>query len=268
MPIVDFERLFLAADNLRNNARVDQAIAAYKEIISLCTQTDEQVHAARAWHQAGVSAAKNILEDGSYYRDAELYFSNAEKIFQALQYQENIGALQRDRAIAADNAGKRTEAQGWFHKSLETLAVANSPAELGMSQIKFGLHLYNQQDYQAAAEQLKNGLKTLEAAPSAGYYFATGLYHLACVKFKLGENTESLELATASLSWFEADHDQHQFEQRTAQLHGLLFVLYYHQGNSSQARKHGQNYQRLLKKFDPLAVKVIEKELEVIARER
>lgn len=265
MPIIDFEQLFFIADNLRNNARVDEAIAAYKEIAGLCTEPDDARHQAHAWHMAGVSAEESVLEEGSYYRDAQGYFDQAEKLFRAVNDQESLGALQRDRAIIADYAGKNSDAENWFQKSLATLSAINNQVELGISQVKFGLHYYKKGDYSTAQKYMSAGLLLLEQEPSAGFYRATGLYDLARVKTKLRSFDEALESATTSLSWFEADHGGFEHQRRIAQLHGLLFVLYYRLGNQALAKKNGEKYQQLLKTFDPLAAQVIEKDLEMLA---
>lgn len=265
MPGVDFENLFHKADNLRNNALVDEAVAAYKEIAGLVTQPEELPYQARAWQMAGVSSSEAIMDEGSYYRDAQTYFDQAEKLFRQLNDQIGLGSLQRDRAISAEKAGRSSLAEEWFQKSLVTLSATSSPTELGISQVKFGLHLYRLNDYSTAEKQITIGLKLLEEEPAAGFYHATALYDLARVKLKLGAISESLELARISLSWFEADHDNHSYQRRLAQLHGLLFVLYFRQNDKKLAKRHGEAYQKLLQDFDPLAAKVLERDLEIMA---
>jgi hypothetical protein len=63
------------------------------------------------------------------------------------------------------------------------------------------------------------------------------------------------------LGWFEADHPNSDYARRRAQLFGLLSAVKNELGEQKAAEQYYQRYQELLKTFDPLAVKVIEKDL-------
>jgi len=261
MPVVDFPQLFIQADNLRNDAKVDEAIQAYRQIAELASEPEELPWRARAFHMAGVSAKESVVEEGTYYRDAVAFFDQAETFYRQLNQPEEIGALYRDQAILADNAGKTNLAASWFQKSLTELSQVDAPSQLGSSYEKFGLHYFKNKDYPTAERYIRQGLAILEKEPSAGFFHATALYDLARVSYKLSKLTEAKDLALVSRSWFEADHGLHNYQRRLAQLEGLLSVIYFELNDTKRARQSAQRYQSLLKTFDPLAVQVIEKDL-------
>lgn len=267
MLLVDYDKLFLKADNLRNNAQVDEAIKFYLEIATLATQPDELPHRARALHMAGVSAKEDVMSiDSSYYRDAMNYFDQAEAVYRQLRDDGGLGSLYRDRAIINDYAGNYSESQRYFGESIKFLQAPSDAAGLGITYDKLGVHYYDQGDYATAERYIQDALKLVRREPSVGFLIATTLYDLARVKFKLNQLDAALDLALESLSWFEADHGQERYDRRLAQLEGLLSLIHYELGNQKAAEKSAGRYRRLLKTFDPLAAEVLEKDLKKLAQ--
>jgi len=103
MSATDFKRLFLFSDNLRNDARVDEAVASYLEIAKLAYQEGESLTQARALHLAGVAAKQSVAsKESSCFRDAFKYFREAEALYKRDNESIALGALYRDMAVTCD----------------------------------------------------------------------------------------------------------------------------------------------------------------------
>lgn len=266
MPSVDFDDLLSQADRLRDSAEIDEAISAYKEIAQLATDAHETYFKARAWHSAGVSAKAAVINiDSSYYRDALNFFAHAEALYITLGDQTMLGALYRDIASCGDYAGDSQTAVNYFQKAIEVLESTEAFGELAVTYDKLGLHYYKQ-NLAAQAEPFNDkALKLFKQEPTAGFYRATTLFDGAKIQFRLGNLERALEMAEESLGWFRADHPETNFTRRLAQIFGLLSAVENELGNQSKAQEYYRQYQDLLKGFNPLAIKVIEKDLQELA---
>lgn len=266
MPSIDFDDLLAQADRLRDNAEIDEAINAYKEIAQLATDAHETYFKARAWHLAGVSAKAAVINiDSSYYRDALNFFAQAEALYITLSDQTLLGALYRDIAICGDYAGDSQTAVNYFQKAIEVLEPTESYGELAITYDKLGLHFSKLGQPQEGLAFIDKALQLLKKEPTAGFYRATTLFDGAKIQIRLGNFDRALELAEESLGWFEADHPNRDYARRRAQLFGVLAAIKNELGEQKAAEQYYQKYQELLKNFDPLAVKVIEKDLQFLA---
>ena len=266
MPSIDFEDLLSQADRLRNNAQVDEAIKAYKEIVSLASDNHENFFRARAFHLAGVSAKEAVLSlDSSYYRDALSFFASAEEIYRTLGDRKMLGALYRDIAICADYAQESRTAVNYFQKAIEMLEPTEFFGELAVTYNKLGLHFYKQNLPEQAVPFIEKALNLFKQDPTAGFFRSTTLLDGARIQFKLGDFEKARDWAEESLGWYVADHPDSDYGRRLAQLHGLLSAIYEELGDKKKSDQSYISYQKLLKTFDPLAAKVIEKELRELA---
>ena len=267
MPSIDFDDLLAQADRLRDSARVDEAINAYKEIAGLATDNHELFFKARALHLAGVSAKEAVLsKDSSYYRDALAFFTAAEQGYRSLGDQVRLGSLYRDIAIVADYANDFQVAINYFQKAIEILESTEAYGELAVTYDKLGVHYYKQNLVAEAEPFNDKALKLFKQEPTAGFYRATTLFDGARIKFRIGNFERSLELAEESLGWFRADHPETNYTRRLTQIIGLLSAAENELGNQSKAQRYYRQYQDLLKGFNPLAARVIEKDLQELAR--
>lgn len=267
MPSIDFDDLLTQADRMRDGARVDEAINAYKEISSLATDSHELFFKARALHLAGISAKEAVLsKDSSYYRDALAFFTAAEQAYRSLGDQVRLGSLYRDIASVADYANDSQVAVSYFQKAIEVLEPTEAYGELAITYDKLGLHYYKQNLVNQAEPFIEKALNLFKREPTAGFYRATTLLDGAKIYFRLGNFERSLEMAEESLGWFRADHPETNYTRRLAQIFGLLSAIENELGNQSKAQEYYRQYQDLLKGFNPLAVRVIEKDLQELAR--
>lgn len=266
MPSIDFDDLLAQADRLRDSARVDEAINAYKEIADLATDSHELFFKARALHLAGVSAKEAVLDkESSYYRDAFAFFTTAEELYRSLGDQLRLGSLYRDMAIVADYASDYQVAVNYFQKAIEILESTETYGELAITYDKLGLHFSKLGQPQEGLAFINKALQLLKKEPTAGFYRATTLFDGARIQYRLGNFERSLEMAEESLGWFRADHPETNFTRRLAQIFGLLSAVENELGNQSKAQEYYRQYQDLLKGFNPLAVRVIEKDLQELA---
>lgn len=266
MPSIDFEDLLAQADRLRNGAQVDEAIKAYKEIVSLASDNHENFFRARAFHLAGVSAKEAVLSiDSSYYRDALNFFASAEEIYRTLGDRKMLGGLYRDIASCADYANDSQTAVTYFQKAIETLEPTEFFGELAVTYDKLGLHFYKQNLPEQAVPFIEKALNLFKQDPTSGFFRSTTLLDGARIQFKLGNFEKARDWAEESLGWYVADHPDSDYSRRLAQLYGLLSAIYEELGEKKEADKFYMNYQELLKTFDPLAAKVIEKDLRELA---
>ncbi|MEK7170905.1 MAG: tetratricopeptide repeat protein [Patescibacteria group bacterium] len=262
MPSIDFEDLLAQADRLRDSAQVDEAIDAYKEIVQLATDAHETFFKARAFHLAGVSVKESVISaESSYYRDALNFFAQAQALYQSLGDTQMLGALYRDIAICGDYAGDFQVAINYFQKAIAVLEPTEFFGELAITYDKLGLHFYKLGQLDEAQTFIDRALQLFKKEPTAGFFRATTLLDAAKIQFRLGNFDRAYELAEESLGWFRADHPDANYTRRLAQLFGLLSAIENEQGNQKEAQQYYQQYQDLLKGFDPLATKVIEKDL-------
>jgi len=262
----DLNQLFLKADNLRNNGQVDQAVKAYLEIARLAEQSGQLADQARSLQLAGVSCRESLAEPHSiYYRDSLDYLSQAEKLFQQLNDRVSLGAVYRDFGITHYHAGSFDQAAQFLSKSIELLTNEGDLANLAISYDKLGLLHYYQADYRVAEEQMEKALALFRQTTEPGFFHATTLLDHARVLIKLAQFDQAKNQAEEALSWFLADHNQHQFKRRIAELYGVLFVVSSKLNDGSAVKANWQRYQASIKGMDPLAAQVLNNDLEKLA---
>lgn len=263
---LDFEALFLQADNLRNDARADEAIKAYLDIVKLASAESERAFRARAYHLSGVAAKESVIDkSSSYYRDALGYYEQAEEIFRQLGDEVELGNLYRDVATTADYAGDYANALVYFQKSVEILKKTEEIAALAITYDKMGLHFAKIGQIQEGLQWIEKAEKTLRRGSEYGYYGATIALDKARLQAKLSHYDEAQKSAEESLGWFEADHGQNTYKRRCAQLYGLLAIISNQLSDLRESEKYYLQYQALLRDFNPLSAKVIKADLQELS---
>lgn len=262
MPLLDFKQMFLTADNLRNGARVDEAIAAYLEIVVIAKQEGQILTEAQALHMAGVAARESIIsKESSYFRDAFNYFKQAEKLYEQADKTESLGALYRDMAITCDCAKDRVQAMVYFEKSLSILGKTEAYAELALTYDKVGLHFHELGDQETALRYIDKAIDTFRKDKPHGFYSATVLFDKAKVLTKRGLFDQAYDLALESVSWFEADHGNTSYRRRLAELYGFLALLATKLAQEKKTRFYWRKFEKISSTFDPLALTVIKEDL-------
>ncbi len=267
MPLIDFDDLLIQADQLRDSARVDQAISAYQDIVQLATDDHETFFKARALHGAGVAAKESILDNNSsYYRDAMIFLTAAKELYRSLADQRMVGAVDRDMAICADYAADYPTALTYFQKAIATFERSDFFGELAITYDKIGRHFSKIGRLDEAKMFIDRALQIFKKEPTAGFFRATTLLDGAKVKFQLGRFEAALDQAKIALSWFQAEHPGKNYLRRQAELYGLISAIETELGENKAAIASYDRYRNLVKNFDPLAIKVVEQDLNGLAR--
>lgn len=253
------------ADNLRNDARVEEAITEYLAIAQLADQEGQTRLVARAMQMAGVSAKESVSRpDSTKFRDALKYFQVAEQLFIQEQAQESLGDLYRDMAIIHDYAGLGARALPYFQKSIELLEKSSAVSSLAITYDKLGLHFFKKNDLTAALDYINRALELFRRDRGNGFFQATTMLDLARVLTKKGDYLAAMDWAMQSLSWYEADHGAEHYQRRRAQLYGLLSILYDRLGETKKAHESAQKFEKLVRTFDVEAGRVLRHDLEEV----
>ncbi len=260
-----WEGRFQRADNLRNNAKVDDAITEYLEIARLAEADGAMPLAARAVHLAGVSAMQSVMSsDSTKFRDALKYFRAAEQMFSQERSLRDLGNLYRDIAMLHDHTALTTQALPYFQKSIELLEKTDAISELAITYDKLGLHFFKKNDLDAATDYINRAMELFRRDRGSGFFQATAMLDLARVLAKKGQYLEAMDWATQSLSWYEADHGDEHYDRRRAQLYGLLSILYDQLGEDKKAHESAQQFEKLVREFDIEAGRVLRHDLEEV----
>lgn len=265
MPSLDFESLLSQANILRNSGKINQAIAAFREISQLANHESEVGVRARALKGAGMSAADSTLDPASsYYRDGLEYFALSEQSFREVGDVVSIGKLYREIATIALNAQDQQVAVRYLQKSVEILEKADVFGELAMTFSKLGL--MNEQKGLITEALTFNDKATsyLRRVTNVGFYKAVILFDRAQILTKNNEHHQALELLEESLGWFKADHSQSNYDRFLIRIYGLMSILYPAVADDQSGRKYFALYQELLAKFDPLAAKLVTRDLSAL----
>jgi tetratricopeptide (TPR) repeat protein len=244
---MDYEELFNQADNLRNDAKITEAVKAYSKIVELSESKNETLISARAWHMAGVSASLGVGAEDEYFRSALASYSHAEKAYASLKDKPGLGALCRDIGVVYLKVKNFTDAKIWLEKSTEILKQTEEYGQLGISYDKLANFFLENGDTSSAMENYSEALKTFDLEPTAGFFRATTFYDYAKAYAKTGDSERATELAEESLSWFMADHAAEKYNYRLAELNGLLSVLYFQLGRNKQAKEVAEKFELLIK---------------------
>lgn len=264
---VDFDTLFLQAENLRNNGQTLDAITAYQEIAALANSEDELAQKSQALYLAGVSAQGAISSASSAFFPQTLeFYQQAETLFHQLGDTESLGNLYRDIAIASDKASNFNRALLNFQKSIEILEKIQAYSALAITFDKLGMHYYQLGKYSEALEFISKAELYFSKDPSNGFWRATSFYDKAKILKKMGRDEEALVAAEGALGWFSSEHDQ-PYNQRLAQILGLLSVLYRLVGNEKKARQSREKMQDYLRELSPYVVEAIQSEIKQLSNE-
>lgn len=267
MALVDFEKLFLTADNFRDNGQVKQALSFYKEISELASQPQEARYKARAFQMAAASLNSSLAPGReSEYRDSIAFLQEAIKIYQNLGDEVSIGASYRDQGIAASKMNDPA-ARNYYQKAIEQLTNANDPGQLAITYDKFGMYFYYQGDASAALDFITKALALYPQVPNPGFFYATTLYDKSKVLISQDNFEAALDSALESLSWFEADHGDKEYGERICEISGVIGSCYGQIGELKKAKQYLEQYQKLLKRLDPEVAIVIEHQLEQLFSE-
>ena len=252
---IDFNDLFIKADNLRNNGLVDAALDAYNYIAKQSTINNKPEKEALATLMAGVTAIMVVRRpDGSYYQIAK---SSLNKAF--FRYKENhdetgVGVVCREAGVLANQVNDLIAGEEAFTQSLHILEGTEAYAQHGLTYIKYA-NLELKRDATLARELLDKGYALLKKEPTAGLAMADGLSDMAYFYFAINEIQESFQSASAGLSWFDAQRGRIEFNYQKTKLYNLLHILNILLNKKEEADKNWKQFGIRISKMDVILAK-------------
>ena len=178
MPVFDFDKLFLQADNLRNNGVTDEAILSYVDIANLAKDAKRFDLCARATYLAGVSAKASVKSlDDTYYHKAMEYLRAASEMFTSLGNSRAVGSIYRDMGVVCDNGGNFQDALLYFQQALaifNKLGDENN-AEIGITMSKLGAHFLKVGEVETAEKFSEKAISYLRRSVNPGFFLATAM---------------------------------------------------------------------------------------------
>lgn len=259
-----FDELFLEGDNLRDNGRVEEAVAVYTKIVEKARTENAIIEAGRAMQMCAAAINSSLSsQTPSRYQDSLKYLSNAVALYQSAGDQVRVGACYRDMGIAASKMGDRS-AEGYFNQAIIILEKTADYGQLAISYDKLGFWFARTGDFERALTNIDKALELFDRSSFSDFFRATTLHDKARVLAHLEKYQEAISLAIESLSWYEADHGGKEYRERICEISGLIGLCYNALGEKKAAKQYLDRYQTELKKFDPAVVLVMEAELSKI----
>lgn len=256
-----FEELFLEADNFRNNGKVDEAVQAYAVIVEKAQKDNAVPEAARAMQMSAASINSSLnLQTISRYKDSLNYLNKAVSLYRSLNDQVNIGGSYRDMGIAAGKV-RDQKAIEYFDKAIAVLEKTDDLGQLAITYDKLGVYYARGGELDQAIANINKALALYDKTSFANFFRATTLYDKARVLILQKKYQESINFALEALSWFQADHDEEQYQERICEISGLIGLSYNALGQEKEAKDYLTSYQAALKKMDAAVVQVLESEL-------
>lgn len=266
MKSVDYEYLFLRADNLRRNGQLEKSLSEYATIAKIAEESGSRQEVVRALCGAAQSCfTASASMTPSKYRDGMLFLHRAAEI---ARESDETALLTRVYCAAAEGyvkLGLFAQALEYAQKSIEICTQNDYYGELGAVYTVLASYYLSQKQYEATDSYLQKALSCFKKDPTEGFLIATALlvsarYHLANRRY-----LEASELAEQSLSWFQADHDGEQYGLAQAELEGILSMVARPLGKEGEVRKHASQYSRLLSGVDATVARSVHYSLEQLA---
>jgi len=251
--VVAFENLFTQARHFQQRGQITQAIAAYRDIAALATESHEAHHHCEAIFRAGQTAVLAISDaTTSYYQDALTLLGEALQEAITLGVSELQGMIYREMATAADTAQDFANAAVLFQKSLELLSTADSPAELAFTYGKLGAHLGRLGQTEGGILAVEKALDLYRQEPLAGYYQALTKIDLGILYLRQDKPEAASDSWTEAYGWFVADHGEEEYELDLTRLYGLLLIV-----EPTEQKKWQRLYAQGLRRLEIVAAKAV-----------
>jgi len=265
MSSLDFQSLLDQAESLAKRGQARQSIEAFLEITQLANSDSEIFVKGTAYAGAGSAAKEAVLDiKSSYYRDALSFFAEANQIFKDMDARESQSLLFTEIASTAVNASDNQTATQYFQKAIESSQTNEQFGNLSVSYSKLGLyHLWSGQVEEALSFSDRS-LSIIKKQANAGFDKAIIILDRSYTVCKMNDYHLSLELLEEALGWFKADHGQKSYDIYLARIYGLTFLLNKILSAEKTSHQNFDNYQSIIKQFDPLVANLVEREIKTL----
>lgn len=233
------EELEKQATTLRNNGQVQQAIAAYTELVARFDKAKDKQRAAQMQHMIGVT-----YKVGNHTAESLQALDAALELYKAAGDTVGVGRVLRDKGITYQYAKQYQQAKDLLQQSVTVLQATDDTAELGISEAKVGNLLREAGVLDKAEAWINRGLETLQPT-GHWFYISTTLLHKADLKLTQHQYTEALGMAEASEKILRDNNGEQEQKRRLAQLWFMKSAIYKAMGDfekASECKEAGEAY--------------------------
>ena len=233
------EELEKQATTLRNNGQVQQAVAAYTELVARFDKAKDKQRAAQMQHMIGVT-----YKVGNHTAQSLQALDAALERYKAAADTVGVGRALRDKGITHQYVKQYQEAKDLLQQSVTVLQSTGDVAELGISEAKVGNLLRQVGVLDKAEAWINRGLETLQTTDH-WFYISTTLLHKAELNLAQHQYTEALAAAEASEKILRDNNGEQEQKRRLAQLWFLKSGIYKAMGDfekASECKEAGEAY--------------------------
>lgn len=209
-----------AANTLRDQGQVDQAIKKYLTAIKHYEGHEALDRVAECWQMIGVSyKIENNLVKG-----IEAY-QKAIEIFTEVKDDEGLGNTYRDLGIIYAYDHQYKESIPWLEKSIRHLKKVKNPTGLGISQVKLGLSYTHLNRFEQAQKYMEQGINNIRQAKGDEYNWfmeMTACLAMAGLDFKQEKYPAMLLKLWSAIGLIHQNDGGEEHHRRLAQIFGLL----------------------------------------------
>jgi len=244
------------ADDLRNSGKEEEAIKAYKNLITLYTEAGDFQTVGWAMQQTGVS-----YMIASKFKEAISWQKKAIKQFQQIGDLAGVGNALRDIGLVYTASHKYKQAITYFLKSRDILKKAkNEYAALGITMVKLAQAEIRLGKIAQAKRHFEKGLRLIQQ--QGQWFFESTAY------FNMSEFYMSHERYDVALEYLEKgrhiieDHQHVEIHtRRLAQLYGLAAFCLVKLNRIVEAKNYFHKADVILKDYEPGVRKPVEEDI-------
>lgn len=233
------EELEEQATTFRNNGQVQQAVAAYTELVARFDKAKDKRRAAQMQHMIGVA-----YKVGNHTAESLQALDAALERYKAVGDTVGVGRVLRDKGITYQYVKRYQEAKDLLQQSVTVLQGTGDAAELGISEAKVGNLLREAGVLDKAEAWIERGLETLQTTDH-WFYISTTLLHKADLKLAQHHYTEALTAAEAAEKILRDNNGEQVQKRRLAQLWFMKSAIYKAMGDfekASECKEAGEAY--------------------------
>ena len=227
------------ATTYRNNGQVQQAVAAYDELLKRFEKAKNKQRAAQMQHMIGVS-----YKVGNFTEASLRALNDALHRYETIDDHVGVGRVLRDIGITYQYAKQYAPAKEYLERSVVALQATADMAELGISEAKVGHLLHEAGVLDKAELWIDRGIETLRSTDH-WFYLSTALLHRASLQLALHHYALALAAIEESEGILRVHGGEQVQKRRLAQVWFIKADIYKAMGEfekASECREAGAAY--------------------------